>query len=228
MFERKRSHGSMVVPAVVAAAGAAYVFGLRPWHLRWGATREEHGASLPGDAICPNAAGQLTHAITINAPPEKVWPWIVQIGQDRGGFYSYTFLENMIGCEMQNAGHIVPEWQNRAVGDTVWFGTPKHFDGQAKMIAAIVERDRALVLATPADWEKLKVGLHGEETTWAFVLRPAGEGKTRLVTRLRRQANPGLWEDATNYGFWEPAHFVMERKMLLTIKRLAEDQRKPS
>lgn len=181
-------------------------------------------ASLPGDSICPDSAAQVTHAITIDAPPEKIWPWILQIGQDRGGFYSYAFLENAIGCEMRNVSQIVPMWQNREIGDTVWLGTPKHFGGQAKMVAAIVEPQRAMLLVTPGDWEKVKVGLHGEGTTWAFVLKSAGEGKTRLIARTRTDAHPGIMKRATNFGFWEPAHFVMERKMLLTIKRLAEDR----
>ena len=97
------------------------------------------------------------------------------------------------------------------------------------MIAAIVEPQRALVLATPADWERIKAGVHGEETTWAFVLKPIGKGKTRVVTaRSRRDAHPGLSKSAANYTFWEPAHFVMERKMLLTIKNLAERDALPS
>ena len=208
--------------AMIGAAGLAYLVFARPWHLSWGATKEELAAALPGDSICADAAGQVTHAITIDAPPGMVWPWILQIGQDRGGFYSYTILENMFGCEMRNADQIVPEWQTRAVGDTVWFATPKHFQGTARMIAAIVEPERAMVLATPSDWERIKAGMPGKETTWGFFLKPEGAGRTRLIARSRRDARPGLWKIAANYAFWEPAHFLMERKMLLTIKRLAE------
>jgi len=223
MTDRTRVRRSIWVPALAAAAGAGYLFALRPWHRRWGATDEELAAVLPGDALCPNATDQVTHAITIDAPPSRVWPWILQIGQDRGGFYSYSFLENLVGCEMHNTSEIVPEWQNRAAGDTVWFATPRHFGGQARMVAAIVEPERSMVLVTPADWKRLQSGERGREITWAFVLAPEGQGKTRLIARSRGDAHPPLFKRAANYAFWEPAHFVMERKMLLTIKKLSEN-----
>lgn len=222
MDERKRIRASIAVPAAIAVAGGAYFFAARPWHMRWGATPEEAAATLPGDALCPIATGQATHAITIDAPPREVWPWILQIGQNRGGFYSYRFLENLIGCEMPSVTRILPEWQHRSAGDTVWFGTPKHFDGKARMIAAIVEPERSLVFATPADWERIQAGKPGREGTWALVLIPRGQKSTRLIARARGAAHPSLWKRAIDYIFWEPAHFVMERKMLLTIKRLAE------
>jgi len=222
MREREGNHKSLAVPAALAAAGAAYFLWARPWHMGWGATEEERKASLPGDSICPNATGEATHAITINASPKEIWPWIVQIGQDRGGFYSYTPLENLIGCEMQNTFRLVSEWQNRTSGDTVWFGTPKHFHGKARMITAIVEPEKALVFATPEDWERLKAGQSGVDGTWALVLNPVGPQTTRLVARSRSSVHPTLWKLAATYAFWEPAHLVMERKMLRTIKRLSE------
>jgi len=130
MKDEKCNHNSVIASAMIAGVGLGYFLAVRPWHLRWGATDEEVTEALPGDEISSGDPG-VTHAITIDAPPKDVWPWVLQIGQDRGGFYSYTFLENLIGCEMKNIAKIVPEWQNRAVGDTVWFGTPKHFDGKA-------------------------------------------------------------------------------------------------
>ena len=99
---------------------AAYAFFVRPWHLKWGATEEELNMSLPGDGLVQNPKLNATHAITINAPVRDVWPWLVQVGQNRGGFYSYTWLENLVGCEMRNADQIVPEWQELKVGDEVW------------------------------------------------------------------------------------------------------------
>jgi hypothetical protein len=223
MPDQKQNGTSILMPALIAAAGA-YIFAVRPWHLRWGATEKEIAAALPGDALCPRATGQVTHAITIYAPTQDVWPWILQIGQDRGGFYSYSFLENMVGCEMHNVDRILPEWQNRAVGDTVWFTTPKHYSGQARMIAAIVEPERAMVLVTPGDWERIQSGENGVEVTWAFALVPDQQGNTRLITRSRGDSHPPLWKRAAGYLFLEPAHFIMERKMLLTIKRLAENK----
>lgn len=89
---------------------------LRRWRCRWGATDEEVKRTLPGDELVPAPEWQWTHAITINAPPEQVWPWIVQMGQGRGGFYSYEALEDLVGCKIHNASRIVPEWQDLKVG----------------------------------------------------------------------------------------------------------------
>lgn len=94
----------------------AYAFFIRPWHLRWGATDEELGKPLPGDELVPHPGIESTRAITVNAPVEQVWSWLAQIGQDRGGFYSYEWLENLAGCRMRNADRVHPEWQHREVG----------------------------------------------------------------------------------------------------------------
>jgi hypothetical protein len=208
----------------VAAIAFVYLYLVRPWHLHWGASHLDRIAALAGDALSPFAVAVVTHAIHIDAPAEQVWRWIVQIGQDRGGFYSYTFLENLVGCDMRNTRGIIPEWQQRAVGDTVWFTTPRRYGGRARMIVAVVEPMRSLVLATPGDWELIRSGKDGLETTWAFVLQSKGERGTRLIARLRSAANPSLWSRISNFLFWEPAHFIMERKMLLTIKQLSEQQ----
>jgi hypothetical protein len=207
---------------ILAALLFSYLYIIRPWHLHWGATHLDRIAMLPGDALSPYASAVVTHAVNIDAPAEAVWRWLVQIGQDRAGFYSYSFLENLVGCDMRNTFRIVPEWQRRAIGDTVWFGSPKRFGGRACMIAALVEPTRALVLATPAGWELIRTGKDGLDTTWAFALQRKGVNTTRLIARLRSAANVTLWQRVINFFFWEPAHFVMERKMLLTIKKLAE------
>jgi len=222
----------MLVPTFALAAIMvllfAYIFGVRPWHTAWGATHVDRVVRLPGDELSPRAYHTITHAVNIDAPPEAVWLWIVQIGQDRSGFFSYRFLENLIGCDMPSVHKIVPEWQNRAKGDTVWFATPKHFGGRARMIATIVEQRRSLTLATPADWKRFQNGEEGQETTWSFALIPKPGGATRLIARLRAAAYPTLVTRVVNYIFWEPLHFLTERKMLLTIQLLAEQQAKKS
>jgi hypothetical protein len=215
-------HAAAVIIFILAALLFSYLYIIRPWHLHWGAAHLDRMAVLPGDALSPFASATVTHAANIDAPAEAVWRWLVQIGQDRGGFYSYSFLENLIGCDVHNAFRVVPEWQQRAIGDTVWFGSPKRFGGRARMIAAVVEPMHALVLVTPADWELIRKGKEGLDTTWAFVLQRKGVNTTRLIARQRSAANVTLWQRVINLVFWEPAHFVMERKTLLTIKKLAE------
>ena len=196
-----------MIGAAVAAAGAvtAYVCGIRPWHLGWGATDEELNTPLIGDELVPHPKLKATHAITINAPAADVWPWLVQMGQNRAGFYSYTGLENLVGCHMRNADEIVPEWQNLKVGDKVWL----HPEAPPVEVAAI-EPERAIVLKP---WG-------------AFVLQPIDEKTTRMIIRSQGDYEPDLNNAVLNFLLWrvfyEPAHFIMERKMLLGIKARAE------
>lgn len=193
--------------AVIGGAGAlaAYVFLIRPWHLKWGATEEELKMPLPGDELVKHPKLNATHAITINAPVAEVWPWLVQVGQKRGGFYSYTWLENLVGCEMSNADQIVAEWQDLKVGDEVWLH-PKA--PPLKVLA--MEPGRAIVF----------------ENSWTFVLHPIDDHTTRLIIRGRGDFNPDLKNALLNFILWrgvfEPAHFIMERKMMLGIKERAE------
>lgn len=203
----------------------AYVLVLRPWHLRWGTTAAESTEVLPGDELLTGKVGQVTRAITIDSPPERIWPWLMQIGQDRSGFYSYTPLENMIGADMPEVHNLRSDWKLRTVGETVWFGTPKRFNGQARMIAAVVDEPRAFVMVMPGDWEKISSGERGSQGSWGFVLSPVDPGHTRLIARQRSGPPPNVKTRLAGSLFWEPAHFVMERKMLLTLKRLSENAR---
>jgi hypothetical protein len=193
------------VLAAGAAAVAAYALVVRPWHLRWGATDEEVARSLPGDERVPNPDLDATHAITIKAPRERVWPWIAQIGQTKGGFYSYTWLENLVGCRMRNADRVHPEWQEVREGDEVWLH-PK----APPLEVAHVEPGRALVL--------------GDD--WAFVLDEIDDGTTRLIVRGRGVFRYPDLGPIGNFLYWrgvfEPAHFIMEGKMMLGIKERAE------
>jgi hypothetical protein len=213
---------ALALLTVLAVPAIIYHLGLRHWCLTWGTTAAEVHATLPGDDLFPDYSGEATHAITIHASPQQVWPWLMQIGQDRSGFYSYTFLENVFACDMPKVERLVPDWKPRAPGETVWFCNPKHFDGQGRMIAAIVDPGRAFTMVSPNDWQSLKAGGRAREGFWAFTLEPLPDGQTRLIARLRSGPPPSLPARMLGRLFWEPAHFVMERKMLHTIRDLSE------
>jgi hypothetical protein len=196
---------------VVGAAVAAGVALMRARSLRWGATDDELKVALPGDELVPAADLTATRAVTIRAAADGIWPWIAQLGQGRGGFYSYDFLENLVGCDIHSADRIVPEWQSIDVGDEVGLHP------EVGLIVAAVEPGQALVLRggvpigrTPPPYD----------FTWAFVVRDQADGTTRLVVRER-------------YGYsrrWarflvEPTElisFVMSQRMLRGIKERAE------
>jgi hypothetical protein len=198
--------------AVAAAAGVAgYFLVLRPWHRQWGTTKDESNGYLPGDELIP-AGESVTHAITIDAPVEDVWPWLVQLGQDKAGFYSYTALENLVGCHMGHETTIHPEWQEMKVGDCVMFH-PK----APPVPVTMIETNRHIVLGA-------NLG-HENETTWSFYLRPLSEGKTRFIVRLRGRTKAGIAKVGELFVL-EPAHFVMEQKMMRTVKELAEARAK--
>jgi hypothetical protein len=193
----------------IALAGAA-VFARRRY-LRWGATDDEVAMTLPGDELVPAADLTATRAITIAVASDAVWPWVAQMGQGRGGFYSYAFVENLLGCDMRNADRIVPEWQSIAVGDDV----KVHPD--VSLAVAHVETGRALVLRGAIPMGNVPPAY---DFTWAFVVFDQGDGATRLVSRERygytRRWSPLLVEPV------ELISSIMSRRMLRGIKERAE------
>jgi hypothetical protein len=205
----------LAASALPLGAAAAYAGFVRPWHLRWGASNEELTEPLPGDEIMPDAEIQVTHAITVNAPASEVWKWLLQIGQGRGGFYSYDEIENLFGLDIHNLEEIRAELQQLKVGDfirsapTQWLGG--RFRDVTGWFVVGIESERYLVLSDEIE--------HG---SWAFVLQPAGVGTTRLIARVRGPGRTTFVGKLLHYTLFEPAHFVMERKMLLTLKRLSE------
>ena len=191
---------------------------------KWGTTEDEIRKAWSGDDLVSQPKGEYMHAITINAPAAVVWPWLVQIGQGRGGFYSYEFLENLIGCKMRNANKIIPELQNLEVGDSI----PMHPKlGNPYKVAAI-EPGRALILLIRVDVHTGKVFEPEDEMpekyqnmSWLFFLDEHDDGTTRLISRSRNDWNQSLG-NAIFFGIFGPLTLEMDRKMLKGIKQRAE------
>jgi hypothetical protein len=208
--------------ARLVGAAATYWFVVRPWHLRWGATAAEVSRRWPGDELVTRPRTRAVRAVTIAAAPGRIWPWIMQIGRDRGGFYSYTWLENLIGADIRNVYHLIPGLPERQPGDTVWMGPEDRFGGEARMVVAKIVRERAMVLVSPGDAQRVLTEGCAPEGAWSFVLDPLDQVETRLVMLSLGAEAPRLSRLLADFFFWEPAHFIMERRMMLTIKRLAE------
>jgi hypothetical protein len=174
---------------------------------RWGATEAEITASFPGDTLVSSPRVVYNRAITIKATPEQIYPWIVQLGAEKGGMYSYSWFEtHILQCELINADRIHEEWQGLQVGDKVKM-CPGDF-GPVPFEVALMEPNSAIVMG------HYENGAWSD--TWHFVLIPNTDGTTRLVLRSR---------DAKVGWFWDvlrPGEFIMVRGMLLGIKERAE------
>jgi hypothetical protein len=192
----------------------------RAWVRGWGAAGPEEQAMLPGDRIVPNPKRSSTRAVTIEAAPAAVWPWLVQLGQGRGGLYSYDWLENMLGCGVHSADTILPEHQQLSPGDRVRLVRPGYSVDLCLEVAE-VKPGEALVLRSPGEpADAAQSSLPW--ASWAFVLHPLTQGRTRLLVRWRSD-----FADSPGSRFWndwgiELPHFLMERKMMLGIKERAE------
>jgi hypothetical protein len=201
---------------IAAACGAALTAtGLlllgRRRQATWGATADEVAADLPGDAFLSPSDVTATRAISIGAPPAAVWPWIAQMGQGRGGLYSYDVLENLVGCDLHSADRIIPECQEVKVGDQFKL----HPD--VALIVAIVEPGRALVVRSGVPTDE---GGAPYDFTWAFVVVGQPDGTTRLVVRERYRYT-SRWSRLIVEPL-QAISFIMSQKMLRGIKRRAE------
>jgi len=189
---------------------------LRPWYIRWGTRGAEWQAPMAGDDVMSEPAFQVTRAIDIRAPAAQVWPWLAQMGQDRAGFYSYDWLERVFGFGVHNADRIVPEWQHRNIGDLVPAAPPNFLGGVfGSSFGWRVHRFE------PNDGLAIRSPIFG----WLFVLRPIDDQNTHLIVRLRGDASPrpGLFFITIgDFMAGQAAHFVMEHKMLVTLKARAE------
>ena len=229
---------------LTAASGA---FLLRRLGRRWGATDDEVHRPMPGDELIPHPMVETTHAITIQAPAREVWPWLVQMGMDRGGWYSdpewwdawtervlWSFLSSSerTGYSLRaepSADRIVAEWQDLKVGDIVLDGPP----GTAFFTVAVLEENRVLALSSTSHVRYVmpeflrnnpRVNIHGA-FSWVFILNEVDANTTRLILRTRVNYGPRLFRVLTRPFFW-PIDFLMARKMLRGIKRRVEQSKR--
>ncbi len=210
------------VAARLAAASAApvlYALWIRPQLLTWGATRDEISRAYPGDELIPDAEGSFTMATTLPAPPGRVWPWLVQMGGDRAGFYSWDRLDHH---GEPSADRIVPEWQSLREGQRL----NSEPSGQNWMTVAVVEPNQTLVLRSnfelpsghsydPRSGPRSRVYLDG---IWGFYLRPAPGGQTRLVAHTRGKSRPRPFMGAFDLLLGEPLHFIMQTRQFRNLR----------
>ena len=211
--------------AIVLSGGCLTALAVtRRWHQHWGATDQEITTPLPGDDLIPTARLHSTHAITIQAPADRIWPWLAQMGyEDRAGSYSYDRFERSIG---RNLYQLDPSLPPLAVGDAMPF-----YPG-APMTVAVADPPHALVL-----WQVTSGGRAIDPTgpwgqdhvawSWAFVLEPVDAARTRLLVRMRVSYQPAFRWGPAMWLVVEPAHFVMGRRQLLGIRQRAETARPP-
>lgn len=202
----KRPQARVLGLAGIFGLGTVYWFRVRPWMSRWGTTDEELARVMPGDAVIANPTKVDTQTVTVNAPPEHIWPWLVQMGSRRGGLYSYDWLDRLFGfLDRPSATRILPEFQHLVVGDKIYLG-------REELTVEVLEPLRALALLDQG---------HGMQWVWQFGLYPIDEQRTRLVSRgTEWTPNSPLWWLFMRVG--ELTGFIMTRRFLLGVKERAE------
>ena len=209
--------------SVVRRVGATFAYAvlgvtallivIRPLHQAWGTTRTERDAYIPGHGQTLESDYRIDHGVSIHAAALDVWPWLAQIGQDRAGFYSYDWLERAVGDAVHNADTLVPAWQMRGVGDLVRAAQPDYLGGR-------LGRDLGWRITY---WDPPRaLTLEGWGT---FLVRALNDSTSRLTVHTRAPNQPSLAALPISpfiFYFFEPAHFIMQRGMLLGVKERAE------
>jgi hypothetical protein len=206
---------------VIGLVWVCHHFIFRPAILDWGAPQSLRDLKLSGDAF--TKGDQHTRAILVDATPDELWPWLVQIGQERGGFYSHQWLENLFFADMKNVYSIDSRLQQpRHVGDTVWLANKERYSGAAYQIIAEITPLRSYVTVSGPDFARIQKGQEASGS-WAFYLYPLSETKTWLIVRSS-SGEISRGEELLRYFTFEVPHFIMEARMLNTMKRLAEQK----
>lgn len=207
MSWKRSGHLSLGAAIAGGAALSVYVVAVRPWHRRWGATDQEVAQPMLGDEAIEDPKFVSTRAVTIKAKPAEVWPWLMQMGFERGGMYSYDWVDRAMGIlDEESSWQILPEYQELKVGDLIPMGSGPSWPVKS------LDPYRSLVL-------------YGKESnvefSWSYLLEEVGEGQTRLILRIRVDMDPKPW-DIPLLLLMDPGEFLMTRKHLLGIKARAE------
>ena len=205
---------------IVRIAGAFLTPFRRKSRAVWGVGEESASRGYPGDSLIPRPSWSWTHGVEIEASAKDVWPWVAQLGADRAGFYSYQWLENLAACRIQNAETVHPLWEIDSGDPLVLHPKLPPFRVVAK------ERERYFIAHVPLDGDARRKGMPWVEASWLFQVEPIGPNRCRLVSRYRVHLS-GEWRNRIAFGpgLLEPIGSVMDREMLLGVKRRAEETR---
>lgn len=214
--------GARVLAVAAASAAAVYALWLRPRVLTWGATRDEVARDYPGDGLIPDPDDWATMATTLPVPPESVWPWLAQMGGDRGGWYGRDWLDNN---GKASAGRIMPQWQDLKNGQQLSrVAVPGQEPGSFTVVT--LDLNRTLVLRssyelfTGRDFDPRSGPPPGPwvDGIWGFHLRPTPEGGTRLVARSRSRGGPRVITRPFAFFLGQPMHFAMQTRQFRNLR----------
>ena len=204
---REHIRRGLGIAILLLTLGVLYVTVVRPWHTHWGATPEEIGRPLAGDSLVEHPQEVTTRAITIRAERRHVWPWLAQMGNGRGGLYSYDWLDQRFGVlSRPSAKTLLPRFQRLEVGDTIPIGATGGWP---------------VAIARPNELLLLDVRQEGAHVTWAFALDSVSSHRTRLIMRVRARL-PMSWKLPFLMAVLDPAEFLMVRRQLIGIRQRAE------
>ena len=213
----------LAIGALATLAMGAYAWLVRPRMLRWGATDDEVADPFPGEDFVDGGTRSATMAATIDAPPERVWPWLLQMGTDRGGWYSWDHLDNF---GHKSADRLHEEWQDVTVGSRM----NGKADGSEFWEVVALEPERFLCLRMSLDLKGRHFDPAGErprfftDSTWGFQLKPLPEGRTRLIVSGYWAFSPRFLKPVMSFFALEPSHWIMQTRQFTNLKRLAEGE----
>lgn len=215
--------GTARLLAVLGLAAGTYLLAIRPRLLRWGATREEVQARYPGAELIAGGTRSATMAVTIDAPPSRVWPWLAQMGYGRAGWYSWDHLDNL---GRASEWQLHPEWQNIQVGD---FLAPETGPVARSWAVAALEPERFLGLRATYELPRMRwfdpAGRWPRfytDSLWGFQLQEKPGGRTRLIVSGYWHLRPRWLQPLLSLLVLEPSHWIMQTRQFTNLKRRAE------